>query len=283
MGLRNLLQTRFANWPTRYRPTWNAVLNGVYPDADAVPASLRVPASVPLIPGPHTFPAPPAANEFHTMRALDRVTPSRVRVVVLGQDPYPRRRQATGRAFEQGDFVSWDGSVAYGLKHIVQRLAQHRSGEDRYVRGDGAWDDVRADASSLQLRSVRRLYDGWENQGVIFLNFVLTYTLPAHVFTGHARFWKPVVTAILRHLAERPSRRIVFALWGTKCSEFFTRARILEAAQAAGTSGNSRVSRFNHPSARPQGGQRAPFLRGSNPFDVINRQLASLGETVIDW
>jgi uracil DNA glycosylase len=203
--------------------------------------------------------------------------------VVLGQDPYPRQRQATGRAFEQGDFVSWDGSVAYGLKHIAQRLAQHRSGSNRYVRGDSAWSDVRADASALGLPAVKRLYDGWEDQGVIFLNFVLTYTLPIHVFTGHARYWKPVVTAILRYLAERQSGKVVFALWGRKCGEFFERAMIQDAAQAAGTWGNCRAARFNHPSARPQGGQRAPFLRGSNPFGVINRQLVSLGESVIDW
>jgi uracil-DNA glycosylase len=283
MRLQNLLRTRFSNWPAKYRPTWNGVLNGIVPNAADVPTSLSVSSQVPLIPGPHDFPAPVAANEFHTMRALDRVTPSNVRVVVLGQDPYPRKRQATGRAFEQGNLASWDDDVAYGLKHVIQRLAEHRTGNNWYVRSDAAWSDVRAYASSVGLPSVKQLYDRWENQGVIFLNFVLTYTLPAHVFTGHARYWKPVVTAILRHLATRQSKRVVFALWGQKCGTFFSSARVLDAAQAAGTFGNCRVVRSSHPSARPQGGARAPFLRGRNQFRTINENLQDLGESAITW
>lgn len=284
MRLRDRLRNLFTNWSNNYAPTWSAVLNGVSPSASGIPASLQVPTQVPLIPLPHNFSSSPAANQFHTMRALDRVRPSDVRVVVLGQDPYPRRRQATGRAFEQGDFTYWGGSIAYGLKHITQRLAQYRSGNAKYVQGDAAWNRVVADAASLGLPSVSRLYDRWEDQGVIFLNYVLTYTLPAHVFGGHDRFWSPVIAAILRYLATRQSQRVVFATWGSKPGAFFTGAGVLQLAQAAGTFGNCRVLRYSHPSARPsQYGGKAPFLRGGNPFREINARLTELGESVVDW
>lgn len=284
MRLRDLLRSRFANWPRNYAAAWDPVLGGVSPAAAAVPASLTVSSQVPLLPRPHDFAASLQPNEFHTMRCLDRVRPAEVRVAVVGQDPYPRVRQATGRAFEQGDFASWGGSLAYGLKHIVQRLAQHRSGQAKYVQGDAAWSRVVADAASLQLPSVRALYDDWEDAGVVFLNYVPTYTLPAHVFTGHAPFWRPVATAILRHLATRPSKRIVFALFGTRPGAFFDGAGILAAASAAGTQGRCRVLRFKHPSARPSSfGAKAPFLRGANPFDLINDRLRDLGEAEVAW
>lgn len=287
MQLRELLERKFSSWSRRYKSTWSSVLYGIRPDPGSVPGNLWVGDDVPLIPRPHYFSNPPSWNQFHTMRALDRVRPAQVKVVILGQDPYPRRRQATGRGFEQGDFQWWDSEVAYGMRHILQRLVHYRTGNFRYIRNDDAWRYVQEDSWPNEPDvpwPVKRLYDDWEDQGVIFLNMVLTYTLPKHVFEGHGEFWKPVVTAILRYLALRPSKRVVFAFWGRKPERFFYRARILQAAQSAGTAGNIRVLRNYHPSARPWNyGWAPPFLRGPNPFSEINRQLVGLGESEIEW
>ncbi len=47
-----------------------------------------------------------APNGSHICRAFDNVARGNVRVVILGQDPYPSVSKATGRAFEDG---AWTG------------------------------------------------------------------------------------------------------------------------------------------------------------------------------
>ena len=55
---------------------------------------------------------------------------SRVRVVVLGQDPYPQPGAATGRSFEVAGLTSWQGAIRQtSLRNLVRAIYQAYAGE----------------------------------------------------------------------------------------------------------------------------------------------------------
>ena len=80
----------------------NDVLGLDYLDARHLVATVQ---GVVLGGGSRTFlGAPKGAHIFH---AFDGIRPDDVRVVVLGQDPYPSPDFSTGRDFEAGNVADW--------------------------------------------------------------------------------------------------------------------------------------------------------------------------------
>ena len=48
---------------------------------------------------------------------------SNIKVVILGQDPYPEKGRATGRSFEVGDLHSWNDKFRQvSLKNIIRLI-----------------------------------------------------------------------------------------------------------------------------------------------------------------
>jgi uracil-DNA glycosylase len=129
-------------------------------------------------------------------RALRFVRPDNVKVVVFGQDPYPRPGHADGLAFSAGH-----GKPA-SLRRIFQVLAADRPG----------WMPP----------AVWRL-DGWARQGVLLLNPTLTIEvgrIGSHLDCG----WQALTSELVEVLCRRP-RPPVFMLWGSKAEAFFAAAR----------------------------------------------------------
>jgi len=143
--------------------------------ADAVDA--RLAAGVTLV--------PPPGDVFAALR----LTPlEAVRVVVLGQDPYPTPGDAHGLAF------SYVGGrrLPPSLKTILAECAQNGA----------AVAPGRGDLS------------GWARQGVLLLNTALTAeagSAGAHLKLGWARLADDAVAAVS---AQRP--HVAFLLWGEK-------------------------------------------------------------------
>lgn len=129
--------------------------------------------------------AAPAWQPSDPFRAL-RLTPrNKVRVIILGQDPYPTPGRATGLAFS---FPPGD-PPKHSLKNILTELAA----DTGQTRTDG-------DLSP------------WASQGVLLLNTVLT--VPLNASHGHKGWgWEPLVTQILQATASDGPR--AFVLWGT--------------------------------------------------------------------
>lgn len=279
--LHDLLRSKYLAWRADLPASWQTPLQGIEPDFAGVPTGTTISASIPLFPRLKADPISGAPAGAGVLRCLDRVSFSNVRVVVMGQDPYPRRRQATGRAFEQGSWVRWNATsqqdeVPASFRRVVQRLAQFRTNKNGYVASNG-WSKLISDlaAGTIALSPPEDLYDGWENQGAIFLNKVLTYTLPAHVESHHGVLWLPIVRRIVERIASRPGGRVVFAMWGAEPATLGTRIR--NAAIAAGA-WNTRVKivTANHPAT-------ASYLSGTNQFKRINDALVSIGATPLNW
>lgn len=117
-------------------------------------------------------------------RALEFTPPDRVRVVILGQDPYPTRGHADGLAFSVAPGVALPGS----LRNIFAELAADQG----RTRSDGNLAD-------------------WARQGVLLLNRALT--VPEGAAGGHlAGFgWEGLAAGILNSVSRRDT---AFVLWG---------------------------------------------------------------------
>ncbi|KZZ66290.1 uracil-DNA glycosylase, partial [Sulfitobacter sp. HI0129] len=116
--------------------------------------------------------------------ALRRTPPHAVRVVILGQDPYPTPGHAHGFAFSAAPDVS---PLPRSLANIYREMR----------------DDIGASPPDADLRFLA-------DQGVLLLNTVLT--VPAGNAGGHRTLgWHKLTTQILRHLSDRPR---AYLLWG---------------------------------------------------------------------
>lgn len=128
---------------------------------------------------------PIAPGEADVWRALALTPPETVRVVILGQDPYPTPGHADGLAFSVRPGVAPPRS----LRNVFREL-----GEDLGIREPGT--------GSLE---------AWARQGVLLLNTALTVEEGAA--NAHARWgWGPVTDAIIDAASSGPPS--VFVLWG---------------------------------------------------------------------
>lgn len=85
------------------------------------------------------------------------------RVVVLGQDPYPAIAQATGRAFEVGNWKAGDRpqDMARSLKSLILAAWATRHAHARMIRRGGWSDLVRIPGEFAQAdASIARIYGG---------------------------------------------------------------------------------------------------------------------------
>lgn len=142
---------------------------------------------------------PPASLIF---AAFDRCPFDKVKVVILGQDPYHGEGQANGLCFSVNPGVALPKSLINIYKELRSDL-----GVEPPASGDlGRWAD----------------------QGVLLLNSTLT--VRAHIPTSHSqRGWELFTDAAIRALAEQ-RENLVFILWGAYAihkGEFIDRNRHL--------------------------------------------------------
>lgn len=124
---------------------------------------------------------PPAPQVF---RALEQVPPCDVKVVILGQDPYPTPGHAHG--------------LAFSAEADVRPLPRSLGNIFKEMQSDLGTAPENADLTF------------WANQGVLLLNTILT--VPAGMAKGHQHLrWQLLTEQILDHLADHPR---AYLLWG---------------------------------------------------------------------
>ena len=131
---------------------------------------------------------PPAGKEFV---ALELCPPEKLRVVILGQDPYHEPGQAMGLSFS----VPEGTKLPPSLRNIYQELQS---------------DLGIAPRESGDLTS-------WAQQGVLLLNTVLTVEkgkANSHAKWGWQRFTDAVISA-----TNALSQPVVFVLWGAQAQK----------------------------------------------------------------
>lgn len=127
---------------------------------------------------------PPAGQIF---RAFDICPVDKVKVVILGQDPYHEPKQANGLSFSVNQGVSFPPSLQNIYKEINDDL-----GHPSITQGD---------------------LTPWAEQGVLLLN--ATLTVRAHLAGSHqGKGWEVLTDAAIEQLAHR-REHLVFMLWGS--------------------------------------------------------------------
>ena len=184
----------------------------------------------------------------NVFRALALVAPDDVKVIVVGQDPYPTPGNAHGLSFS----VAGTAKIPASLKTIFAEL-------ERSIEG---W--VKPASGDLQ---------AWAAQGVLLLNSILT--VRSREPLSHAGIgWEKFTRAVLQHAQERSSF-IVFILWGAKAAAIAD--PIIDLSKHL-------VLRGSHPSRMAQ--NRMPPERkfvGNAHFVEANRLLVSRGRSPVDW
>lgn len=128
---------------------------------------------------------PPGGQIF---RAFDACPLSRLRVVILGQDPYHEPGQAEGLAFSVPQGVI----VPPSLRNILQEIRQD-TGEPSIIQGGHLMK--------------------WAEQGVLLLN--ATLTVEAHRAASHqGKGWETFTDSVIAAISKNCSH-VVFMLWGS--------------------------------------------------------------------
>ena len=175
--------------------------------------------------------------------AFELTPPDKVRVVILGQDPYHEPGQANGLAF----------SVAPGIK-LPPSL-------------QNIYKELEADLSVPAAKSGD--LTNWARQGVFLLNTVLS--VQAHRANAHKDFgWQTFTDAVIAALGSLP-QPIAFLLWGAQAQK---KAAIIRQSPHPRL-----ILESPHPS--PLSAYRGFF--GSRPFSQVNAFLLSCGFPAIDW
>ncbi|MBD59807.1 MAG: uracil-DNA glycosylase [Citromicrobium sp.] len=220
--------------PASWRPVLEPVLAS--PESRRLGGWLRAEAEA----GKTIFPP-----EGCRLRALELTPLDKVKVVILGQDPYHGPGQAMGLCFSVPDGVQPPPS----LRNIFRELA-----DDCGIAAPSTGD-----------------LTPWAERGVLLLNNSLT--VEAGQAGSHAgRGWDAITDACVAAVAER-AEPSVFILWGSHAQKKASRiAELNEPTRHC-------VIRSPHPS--PLSAHRGFF--GSRPFSRANAFLEACGRGAIDW
>ena len=185
------------------------------------------------------YPAP--KNIF---RAFDLCPFDKVKVVVLGQDPYHGPGQANGLCFAVGDGVTLPPSLQNIYKELQNDLGEQGS-------------------TLLKTGDLER----WAKQGVLLLNATLTVaakTPGSHQNKG----WEEFTDAAVKALSDQRAH-LVFILWGNY-------------AKAKGAHiDRSKHCVIESPHPSPFSAHSGFF--GSKPFSKTNTYLKKMSQNPIEW
>lgn len=184
---------------------------------------------------------PPEKDIFS---ALNSCPFDKVKVVIVGQDPYHGRGQGHGMAFSVRKGILPPPS----LKNIFKE----------------AMDDVHIDPPQ------HGYLKHWSDQGVLLLNAVLTVRqgeANSHSKNGWEEFTDEIIDTL-----NNEKEGLVFLLWGNPAAN-----------KASGVDEERHtVIRTSHPSPLGATKTKAPFL-GSRCFSRANKALENYGKAPIDW
>ena len=195
----------------------------------------------------------PEPQNFFKALTLTPVT--KVKVVILGQDPYHSPGLAQGLAFSiPGDIPSNSREFPSSLRNISKALA---------LEGFGA-------LPSGDLHA-------WAGQGVLLLNTALSVKLgeaASHVNIG----WKPLIDRLIRALAQQKPH-LIWMLWGGHAQ---SKLPLIEAGQ------DQLILQSSHPSGLGVYKTDRPFLQpgakaSCGHFTKANEWLMAHQQSSIQW
>lgn len=176
-------------------------------------------------------------------RALEECPIQKLKVVILGQDPYHTPNVATGLAFDVADYSKMQPS----LKNIMLEFME----------------DTGKPASELNT---------WPEKGILLLNTALT--VEESKPNSHKTIWEPFTKGLIAHISET-CNSVVFLLWGANALSYIPFINTVKHKII----GSSHPSPFSY---EKNCGKFVPF-KGSKPFTQANKWFKTKKIEEIDW
>lgn len=178
-------------------------------------------------------------------RAFQLTPFPKIRVVILGQDPYPQilgngLPRATGLSFS----VKKTDAIPLPLQNIYTELKNNYP--DFKIPGHGCLED-------------------WARQGVLFLNTALT--VRENEPGSHINIWQGFTRKVIRRIVEH-NENVIFVLWGL---------RVQKLAEVVGGAITKLMAAY------PSGRNVDSEFFGCGHFKEINDIFEKRGEELIDW
>lgn len=225
-----------------------------------------------------------------TFQALKPNPPAKWKVVVFGQNPYPRVESATGIAMFDNTFADWKDSQfgkVTSVRCIIKAAAMSKLG----IAKATSIADIRALLKKNDVVQPPEWFQAMLVQGVLLLNAALTASTNPEgppegksvslTTANHTSFWKPVVEAIVEEILKAKAnskdaadKGVVFAWWGAHAKNL---RKIVEklAAKYPGVT----VAHVDHCNPAAQGDM---FCDGDH-FNDVNAAVTKLSMKPIDW
>lgn len=184
--------------PKDYHPSWNKFLtDDIISELDSIEMKI----------GSNINPAHENVLRFMKNNVYD------IKVVILGQDPYPEKGRATGRAFEVGDLLSWNQKFRQvSLKNIIRLIYKNYNNINEYKdikRFSEIQEEIKE--GKFIILPPDKIFKSWEKQGVLLLNTYLS--VEAGVTGSHISIWQNFSEELLKFMSEE-NRNINWFLWG---------------------------------------------------------------------
>ncbi|MER5423463.1 ADP-ribosyltransferase domain-containing protein [Streptosporangium roseum] len=229
--------------------------------------------------GPSRSPQVVPVREL-TFQALKPNPPHKWKVVVFGQNPYPRAESATGIAMFDNTFHDWDDSQfgkVITIRCIIKAAAMWKHGIPKKT----PIADIRALLKKHDTVQPPEWFQAMLTQGVLLLNAALTASGDKAMATDrHTAFWRPVVEKLVEEIlkakqnADEKDRGVVFAWWGAHARSL--KEVVLRLQQKYP---EVEVWHIDHPNPAAQG----DIFCDGNHFAAVNTALKALGTDEIDW
>lgn len=159
------------------------------------------------------------------LNAIKLTTFDNVKVLIIGQDPYPSAEHAHGLAFS-----SLSNKTPASLKNIFKKLESDFPGQIHETN----------------------LLTCWEKQGVLLLNTALTFEgKDTKLLKEHTNLWKPLIENIFSILIKR-KKTLVVMRWGSyaqkvgECFENKENIYILDTTHPSPLSAHRGFMQSNH-------------------------------------
>ena len=182
--------------------SWGTVLSKAY-------ASLEEEYQRFLEEDEHYFPS--KENYFNAFNTLPK---EKVKYILFGQDPYPRKESAGGYAFI--DTKVQNLFSASGLSKEVNRATSLRNfikmalvASDRLTIDDTSQEAITKLDKTKMIDSIDDLRRNFEKNGVLLLNTALIFT-DKRSTKKHIKAWKPFVQTLLNAMEEDAPKLILF-------------------------------------------------------------------------
>lgn len=228
----------------RYHRSWSDIFDELFEDERIKKSNAELSAVIKKDPDVKMYPPPELVFNAFLQTSFDKV-----KVVILGQDPYFSADQAMGLSFS----VPYGMDVPSSLQSVYNNLVENKHISKKPKHGN---------------------LEFWAAQGCLMLNTCLTVVDGKENINGHQHIWKWFTDKIIKYISDKKDN-VVFVLWGGPAlgkAELIDQDKheVIVSSHPSGLSANKPLRNY-------------PAFNGYDHFGRINCVLEKWGKLPIIW